>query len=129
MQRGMNFIPMLMVGTSVILGCSEDSAPPQPRGSEDRPHAVPEFAWASNSWQSHAPLPTERAKHSAGVLNNAAGEPTGPAEPFHSHNVHNRARRRDSDGKKAAMLACLQRTGNVSASTRSASYRYTSPEP
>jgi N-acetylneuraminic acid mutarotase len=75
MHRGTILGSVVMIGTSLLVGCNENSSPTQPGTGSDGSNAVPDFAWASNSWQSRAPLPSARAKHSAGVVNNAAGEP------------------------------------------------------
>lgn len=66
-------IVALTFGAFALLSCSDDTAPTQPGSVADQPLA-PEFAFASNSWQKRAPLPTGRAYHSAGVATNASGE-------------------------------------------------------
>lgn len=66
----------LTLGAFALVSCND--APTQPAAVPDRPFA-PEFAWASNSWTSRAPLPSPppeqgREGHAVGVAKNSAGE-------------------------------------------------------
>jgi N-acetylneuraminic acid mutarotase len=63
----------LALGAFALLSCNDTSDPTQPGPVPDRP-LTPEFAWASNSWQTRAPMPTGRAHHAVGVAKNASGQ-------------------------------------------------------
>jgi N-acetylneuraminic acid mutarotase len=68
-------IVALTLGAFAFLSCSDDTAPTQPGSVADQPLA-PEFAWASNSWQTRAPMPGPRWNFASGVVNNSTGQST-----------------------------------------------------
>jgi N-acetylneuraminic acid mutarotase len=73
MRHSLKVLSGLGGGVFALFACT-DHTPTQPGDTGDRPGGSPEFAWASNSWQTRAPMPTERHKHAVGVVANSAGQ-------------------------------------------------------
>jgi N-acetylneuraminic acid mutarotase len=80
----------LTLGAFTLLSCNDATAPTQPGPVADQP-PTPEFAWASNSWQTRAPLPTGREGLAAGVVTSPTGQQIlyllGGIEPNSSQDV------------------------------------------
>jgi N-acetylneuraminic acid mutarotase len=59
---------------SALLACGEAGDPVEPGAAGDQPRLAPEFAWASNSWATRAPMPSGREHLAVWVANNSAGQ-------------------------------------------------------
>ena len=71
MNRSFNLA--LTLSTLTLVSCRENTSPLSPADTQDG--AVPSLAQVGNSWVARARLLTARIDHSAGVMNNSAGQP------------------------------------------------------